>query len=809
MTFFYRLTAVTLFFFLLPLWGTVHADQVKPVAQNGILDLRDWDFSRQGRIPLSGQWEFYWQQHLPPGSLDKAVSDPVIVKIPETWNTYSFEGRKLPGQGFATYRLRILMPETHQDLGLKFLDMSTAFRVYVNGVLVYGAGIAGKDSAATTPAYKPGVAVFSPPFQEMEVLVHVSNFDHWQGGLWEPILLGQGKNLLEYREKRLYLEALIFGSILIMGIYHLCLHGFRPQDKSSLYFGLFCLMMAIRTISHGERFICTLLPGMSWDVLLRWIYVSFHICIPLFLLYARSIFPGEINGRMVRAVSALGCVFALVCLFTPTRFFTLTMPLMEIVLLAIIVYGIWMAVKVIQRNRQDAGIFLAGVLIFSFAAVNDVLYTRQIIFTVHLSSLGLMTFILFQAVLISRRFSRAFFLVNKQQYILEKEIVQRKKAEAAVLVAAEQEKFALIGQVAGKMAHDFNNILGAVMGHTEFSLLDCNQESIRDSLNVILDQTRQGKRLTQSLVAFAKDQELKETRFNINEKFELVLALLKKDLEGVDVVTDFDPDLPDLLADPGMMEQALVNMILNSAHAMSLVPAPRLVLSSFIEGDRIIAKIRDNGCGIPEAYQNNIFEPAFTLKGKWDLTGAYGKGIMGTGYGMSNVKKCMDKHGADISFTSKPGHGTYFVLSFPVAPAGQRTVPESREPAIRGISGKRILVVEDEANISFILKKILTSPPLSNDLVISKDAESAMAMFDENEFDLISLDYLLPGNFTGLDVYHHIRETNRRIPIVFVSGNIHFIESIQGMKDDDPHMDHLVKPFENMEYAAMVAKWLA
>ena len=113
------------------------------------------------------------------------------------------------------------------------------------------------------------------------------------------------------------------------------------------------------------------------------------------------------------------------------------------------------------------------------------------------------------------------------------DLTERKNAEKASLFAAEQEKYALVGQIAGKMAHDFNNILGAIMGNAEPSLMDCREKETCESLGIILEQTKRGQVLTQNLVAFAKDQEPMEDFFNINEKIDLVLNLLKKEMAGI------------------------------------------------------------------------------------------------------------------------------------------------------------------------------------------------------------------------------------------------------------------------------------
>ena len=117
------------------------------------------------------------------------------------------------------------------------------------------------------------------------------------------------------------------------------------------------------------------------------------------------------------------------------------------------------------------------------------------------------------------------------------------------------------------MAHDFNNILGIIMGNTEIALLDCKEPEVQKTLRLVFNQTIRGKNLTKNLVAFAKDQEPKQEFFRINEKVDLVLDLMKKDLEEIELKREDKPGVPDLLADTGMIEHTLVNISHNSIHA--------------------------------------------------------------------------------------------------------------------------------------------------------------------------------------------------------------------------------------------------
>ena len=367
-------------------------------------------------------------------------------------------------------------------------------------------------------------------------------------------------------------------------------------------------------------------------------------------------------------------------------------------------------------------------------------------------------------------------------------------------IAADQKKLAFVGQVAGRIAHDFNNILGVIMGNTELSLLSCKDAEIKKSLGLILEQTIRGKNLTKNLVAFAKDQEPTQEFFNIKEKIDIVLNLLKRDLEGIELIKENKPGMPDLLADPGMIEHAFVNLIQNSIHALSMVEHPRIITRTYCSSDNIYIEIEDNGCGIPKDQIESIYKLSFSLKGIRDVSGSYKSGIKGTGYGMANVKKYIELHKGNISVESEIGSGTKFTISLPVIKKELTIEEKSKVREEMVLFEKYILLVEDEIAISDVQYRVLTQEPCSHKVDAAYNGQDAIALLAKNQYDLVSLDYFLTGNINGMDVYNHIRKTNKSIPILFVSGNIEFLESISELKQKDTNIDYLSKPCQNIDY---------
>lgn len=398
--------------------------------------------------------------------------------------------------------------------------------------------------------------------------------------------------------------------------------------------------------------------------------------------------------------------------------------------------------------------------------------------------------------------------ILKSARVIVHDITELKRVEAekirAEKLAGEQKKLAMVGQIAGKMAHDFNNILGIIMGNSELLLTEKHDLPTTERLKLILNQTLRGKNLTRNLVAFAKDQEPKQEFFKLADKIDLVINLMKKDLEGIKLIRNDDFDIPDLLADPGMIEHTIVNLLQNSIHALSLTPMPEIEIKTFCLNDFIILQVRDNGCGIPEEHHKSIYSPAFTLKGSKDITRSYGNGIKGTGYGMANVKKYIEQHKGSILLESKPGKGTRFTIHLPVI---KKELTENEKEIIekKNIkSGKRILLVEDETDISNVQYTILSNPPCSHTVDIAHNGQMAIDLLKRNTYDTISLDYLLPGEINGMDVYEFIRETSPGIPILFISGNIEFLESIRELKARDPMIDHISKPCLNRNYIEQI-----
>jgi CheY-like chemotaxis protein len=237
-----------------------------------------------------------------------------------------------------------------------------------------------------------------------------------------------------------------------------------------------------------------------------------------------------------------------------------------------------------------------------------------------------------------------------------------------------------------------------------------------------------------------------------------------------------------------------------------MIEYPRIILRTCSRDNNICFEIEDNGCGISKEHLKTIYEPSFTLKGSKDVNGSYKTGIKGTGYGMANVKKYIEQHKGIISVESKFGSGTKFTINLPVIKKELTSEEKTKIRLGKVHFEKYILLVEDETDIADVQYRILTQEPCNHKVDIANNGRVAMDLIGRNKYDLVSLDYILPENINGMDIYHHIRKIDKTIPILFISGNIEFLESIKDLKQKDLNIDHLSKPCQNKDYVDSINK---
>lgn len=336
------------------------------------------------------------------------------------------------------------------------------------------------------------------------------------------------------------------------------------------------------------------------------------------------------------------------------------------------------------------------------------------------------------------------------------------------------QKMEAIGQLAGGIAHDFNNILTAIIGYCNILQMKMSKDDpLRMDVDQILSSSQRAAQLTQSLLAFSKQQIIHPEPVVLNEIIQkikrLLLRLIGEDIELKTILSDQDLTI---MADSGQIEQVLMNLATNARDAMpgggrltvaiEVMNLDRMFIKAHgydvKPGEYAVMSVTDSGAGMDETTRKKIFEPFFTTKG-------LGRG---TGLGLSMIYGIVTQHKGIINVYSEPGRGTTFRVYLPMIKAGIEKVARETLPLPKG-GAETLLVAEDHTEVRQLMRIILER--FGYNIVEAIDGEDAITKFKENieKIDLAILDVIMPKAH-GKAVHEEIRNLKPGIKAIFVSG---------------------------------------
>jgi len=336
------------------------------------------------------------------------------------------------------------------------------------------------------------------------------------------------------------------------------------------------------------------------------------------------------------------------------------------------------------------------------------------------------------------------------------------------------QKMEAVGRLAGGVAHDFNNILGIILGYSDISLgLLAPGNQVHGYISEIKKAAKRAALLTKQLLAFSRKQVVFPRNLDLNEVVRHATEMYLR-LVGEDVGVEFRPTTPigTIKVDPSQIELVLMNLVVNARDAMPtggkiIIETGEAELDEdyaclhrgFHGGQYVVLAVSDTGCGMDGAIQSQIFEPFFTTK----------EAAYGTGLGLSTVYGIVKQSGGDIRVYSEPGHGTTFKIYFPrVAGKAEALMLSNGVAEPRGGS-ETILVVEDDDTLRKLTVNLLLDGGYQ--VVESKGAEEALRIMAnlEAEIDLLLTDVVMPDQ-SGPELVKLVEKKHPKARVMFMSG---------------------------------------
>ena len=380
---------------------------------------------------------------------------------------------------------------------------------------------------------------------------------------------------------------------------------------------------------------------------------------------------------------------------------------------------------------------------------------------------------------VQRHWVMSFFLIPGKNGTPEAvggmvvEITERKQLEAQL---RQVQKMEAIGQLAGGVAHDFNNLLAVIRGNAELMSLQAPDRTVseREFLDQIISAADRGANLTRQLLTFSRKQLMQPRSLDLNEMLGNLTKMLKRLIsEDIELESRYAAQVPAVLADIGMLEQVVLNLVVNARDAMPqgghlLLGTEAVVFSQAHDPAHPQARpeefacltVSDTGTGIAQEHLSRIFDPFFTTK-------APGKG---TGLGLATVYGIVQQHQGWVEVSSQLGTGSTFKVFLPSLQGVAKPVARaSQEPAPQGGS-ETILVVEDDAAVRSLTRRILDGSGYRVREAASGQQALELWAREGAQVDLLLTDMIMPEGVSGPELARQLRSSRPDLKIIFMSG---------------------------------------
>ncbi|MDU0328729.1 7TM diverse intracellular signaling domain-containing protein [Paenibacillus sp. 3LSP] len=668
-------------------------------SDKGTLDLSQVQVSERP-IKLQGEWEFYWHELLSPNDIhDRIASDGNPnrwINLPNSWLGYRLDGQQLSGTGFATFRVMIQLSEQdrHERLALKMPSIFHAYKLWVNGEPLAEVGVVGQDKSSMTPRLATKFVYFHPENNTVELVIQVSNFHHKRGGITKFIELGGSDVLTVRTHLKIAGEIFITASLMVIGLYHLLLFILRRKDRAPLFFGLFALLLGIRSLLVGELLLTQLWPNFPWEIQFKIEYLTLCSSGYIITRYYISIFANYVS-RWFRLGSRI--VTGLLCLIVVAAPAIIYTHVLSVIGVVVVLHMLYLMVGLVQsavQRKEGALIFLLASMVTLVTVINDFLYFNEWSSIGNTSPLGLLIFTVAQMFLLSSRFTKtatneeriarelqeANDKLTEMNMNLEQTVQERTHALSVAhdnlrisydrLLLSEQGRKKLLSYI----THDLRLPLSSMLGYVEAVQDGVKPERNEQYLRYIRDNTIRVNRMIEEL-SYLSHLETGQVMFQMEpipvaqflrqfyDQYELVV----RDT-GLEFVLDLgdseDPGSESLVAEIDMqrLDQALFNIVSNAMKFTARGGAVRIALAVNEVKDRRYANIcvEDTGTGIPPEHLEHIFERHY----RYEQPGAE-KRVEGSGLGLAICREIVQVHGGTVRAESDGKTGAAFYISIP------------------------------------------------------------------------------------------------------------------------------------------------
>jgi serine phosphatase RsbU (regulator of sigma subunit) len=405
-------------------------EKKRPDLENGFLDLSSWNFEEDGLVNLNGSWEFYWDKLLDPKDFKSSDSLAVeYIYVPGGWATVGSEEQPYAEFGYATYRIKIKVPDKHSDYGFIFMSVFTSARMWVNGSFCFQNGKVASTEEESKPKFTTNF--YSPvkgktTSDTLDVIIQVADYSYGgpAAGLRRKITFGPVNQVNGERIRTTSINAFLIGILLLIGLYHFFLFVYRTKAVSYLIFALLSLVVITWTIYSSGMFI----DKFTYEGYLAFGHLAPALFPPLLVLFFYFLYPDVVHKEVVYAFLVIALIFILIIFASSATtisnifiIFSMNMMLPPLYLLA------YSLLKAVARRREGSILMYLSVFIMFASLIHDSFLSNSFIkgFGFYISSYGFVALIILQSLVLAQMFSLTFkkninLTVNLEKIVKER-----------------------------------------------------------------------------------------------------------------------------------------------------------------------------------------------------------------------------------------------------------------------------------------------------------------------------------------------------------------------------------------------------
>lgn len=655
----------------------------QPQAANGVLDLRNVKDPEKMFVRLNGEWEFYWMKMLHPHDfVPDTIFPDYCGKVPAYWTEY-------PGTtktGYATYRLKILLPEGYNTpIGIDLPVFDSAYDIYINGKYLGGNGVPGRTALETRPEYKRNFFRIIPDSRELYILINVSNFDHKRGGFWLPIKFGSFAEVQKRMAASWAVEWALISVLLGFSIFFFFFYLISPKQKLVGCLSMLTTGIALKPLFTSHYLILNFFT-VSWAWIIRYEYFCLYISLIGLSLYAWNLYPSLFSRIQMKIITVIFSSFFVLTIFLPVNIFSYITLFFYPALVIAVFYLVFMSLKgSIQKKTIDI-IYLIGFILLMAGGINDIMValgkggtsaymtTYIIIFFVFMQ----VSIILYEWVLAFKEKENLqdeleFMNRNLELLVTERTAELKRKndeiREQNKMIADQNkvlsETIQLKNRIFSVIAHDLRSPVVNILYMLNLLKEKEYKEQYDTFANSSIHYAQRVIGLLENMLVWGRGQEDK-IKFS-PEKHDLAdiiltnLSIFKETADKKEISVNFTQvGSPVAICDRDLLDIIIRNLLSNAVKYTSRKGRISIFLKDKkSSGEGIMLKICDNGIGIPVEKQNALFDTV-------EVESTPGtEDEKGTGLGLKLCHELVRINNGTIAVQSKQGEGACFIIMLP------------------------------------------------------------------------------------------------------------------------------------------------